>query len=1640
MAGGVTRVVDVVVPNNAPLTIGEPTIGVPEIAFGTSLLTLPEGDSGVSTITNVINVDRKGVTGALLVNLVYAGTAQSGTDYATPPTTATIGSGQNSTTFNLLVMGDPTVELDETVAITATLDAYPSAVAVKNINITNDDVAPPAESLRPGAGWAGVAGSGLAPSDPTRSTAKPTLKSLQPPFTVFTVQGGYLMAESSAEGGVKEVRAHCEGIVVVRTAPEKVTYVDAAGVSREQWCYKFPVDYEAFTQNGSFDVYYEAVPEDTSMQSRVIGPFRHHRNPAKHDLQLTVDPGQAASGNRYQTIAAAVNAAKLAGALRPRIETQVSGTYDFTAPTNKYTGTVENWVTIEGKAGTICTIGRADTSSPALFRPQTNGLRFGPNVVIDLANMSQIYPETTDYMWFDTAPVVNSRGRLALVDQAPRADPIRSGSATGVRYYTTDNYFDGHTQGPKGFALGRNFELRNVAGDCLTGARHMSNFKVINQDCAWFRTPVNAATVTYVGASASATIERAGETTGAFSFTLREAGVAVLVITGSGTPGSGNYKVSDVVNAINAYGNGWSATLQDDTRFAQGLLLAGDTSVGTPSFTAQNAKSITVQLGTAFDVHADGVQYQNNTAGWENVLLVNGEFRDTISAQVIFQNNAQGVRDFHIINVVADSTSGDSSWQSSFGATGGTSSHFVVWNSSFPFQNVRLYGTFDDYCSIKHNIFAALNTIGNPTVAAGVVDDNVLLGGSTNPAWATNTVALASAAAVFTDAVNNDFRIAPSGPAAALLRNSLVAQYLDNSARGTTSLFGAAPSGEVVLAESTAPLQKSISFGPKNGILGQRRALAGPAVATFFGTTAVAGVQPGAVLIRAQIDKGMLQSALGGGTTTAFLNQNQTILGSAGSTGAFNMMYYAADSSTTAARNRVQMVLKDLGSTTSILLQSAVWLDDEPRLIAVRCDGTNFTLDLVRMDGTIDAGVPVPVSTYRGANIAAITLGSWTGATQTFANHWSGSLSDFTMVRNRHVTDAELAAIGKGRSPVDMLPSSNIARYYAMRGASDLAQTAGVDTAAALTTSNLGTDLALADGQCLSGSYDGAQGLVLVPLILGYTAGLPKGSPNGSRPIPVSVKNIGTAATHIQARAVVRATGVVHNPWTRITTTPLAAGATLDGQLPAVSWSPWLRVEVRREDNVEIRTGGRACGVGTKVWGPDGQSQQSIFAVTLGADTTLLDATVPGEASNLSYVIQPGTAVLRRPVISGIVRARTELSVGLNQVAKRLMALHPDRIFQLIISPLAGTGRAEYYQNKVWHSASVAQKATPGDGNRPDLYPLGTEPYYLWGDDVTPGSGMITDLLLKAGRDISFFMIMPSLDDSYDSKLPLRLNALYFGGDQTGAYNDGAYADNTTGAPPRYFSRTETGLVHPIHVAVQLHDRAKTVGIRTATTIRTYNNTVRPVRSILRDWALGLTGGKSGSVSHFAPDKMMETRADGLHHAFNDARGNGRLGTHFAMGLLRTAELSTYNPNVWPVTATINGGKTAIEVTIALQNGGTLITADGRAPIGWEVSTDSGTNWTIITAAAITDAAAGKVTLTGDWSAATTANIRVRYYNNDPATIVQPVADASADDTVFNAETDMLLGLMYETRADVVGAAGVPVMPYPTANSWISIT
>ena len=198
--------------------------------------------------------------------------------------------------------------------------------------------------LQPGPEWDGTAESGFAslPMDPVRNTGKPVLRLLVPPDQHFTDELTIGVIAAANDGGslldnlgMEKVVVHCEGARHEIEAPTLRASEDANGrlVSYLGWwtTLKRPRN-----RTGTAHLYFEGIPRDPSLQTRVIGPYRFTLTPIVHEYDLEVAPSlPAIAGKRFRSLGAALFhlAITQGDAQNPRIRITETGTYDFAGST-----------------------------------------------------------------------------------------------------------------------------------------------------------------------------------------------------------------------------------------------------------------------------------------------------------------------------------------------------------------------------------------------------------------------------------------------------------------------------------------------------------------------------------------------------------------------------------------------------------------------------------------------------------------------------------------------------------------------------------------------------------------------------------------------------------------------------------------------------------------------------------------------------------------------------------------------------------------------------------------------------------------------------------------------------------------------------------------------------------------------------------------------------------------------------------------------------------------------------------------------------------------------------------------------------------------------------------------------------------
>jgi len=103
--------------DDAFLTKWSVNAAVPAVQFATTSGSANEGNSGSTTVTVQATLSAAS-TQVVTVPITYSGTATSGTDYTNAATSITIAAGQTTGTATFSVIGDTTVEPNETVILT----------------------------------------------------------------------------------------------------------------------------------------------------------------------------------------------------------------------------------------------------------------------------------------------------------------------------------------------------------------------------------------------------------------------------------------------------------------------------------------------------------------------------------------------------------------------------------------------------------------------------------------------------------------------------------------------------------------------------------------------------------------------------------------------------------------------------------------------------------------------------------------------------------------------------------------------------------------------------------------------------------------------------------------------------------------------------------------------------------------------------------------------------------------------------------------------------------------------------------------------------------------------------------------------------------------------------------------------------------------------------------------------------------------------------------------------------------------------------------------------------------------------------------------------------------------------------------
>jgi hypothetical protein len=644
--------------------------------------------------------------------------------------------------------------------------------------------------LTPTAQWNGTAGTGFgtanpaAPSDPTRTTAKPVCRLLTPPNQTMTdsmVVGVLAGANNNgtmlAELGIEKVTFYLEGNSVDVTAPSFRTFTRFDGSTYQQLGWWITLERNGATE-GIADLYAEAVPLDGTMQNRVIGPYNVIVSNDEFDYDVTVG-----TGADYTTMAAAFSALKSDNAQHPRITVTTAGNYDLGSGGGH---SPAGWVRIEADAAVTF-----KQNPPALdgdftrFRPSMDSLHFkGSNITIDFVETLEFYTEQAGGQhWLDGITITQSRGREDLWRLAPR-NSIPSLFRNGA-WFTDCSVSQVNDVYDKALLV-RGCQSSETWSDLAQSALCFVNNLVDDHSSEFYYTNVDAMSIAYSGSGTPTVSIRNSPR----RLVLRVDGSDVASYTFSNAEqdfrDDVDYRVGSAVDWVNTQTD-WSATLIDDTRRGSSLSPPGTTN-GNP----KEDIAVPATLPTHFDIHSDIYQQPNNF-NTENVVMAFNKFT-LIDAQNIFtsQTPTGNGRDFYIFSNAFYNNLGtlDEGLRS---ALGGCSSNTVFVHNTMATQYTSLpqdavNTDADEYCLFANNSVKEIRATGGLDVEVTVANNHVHYDDNL-PADTTGTTEGGDSTDLYVDAIGGDFT-----PDGLLLTNKvapIVPYDLNGNAFATTDAKGA---------------------------------------------------------------------------------------------------------------------------------------------------------------------------------------------------------------------------------------------------------------------------------------------------------------------------------------------------------------------------------------------------------------------------------------------------------------------------------------------------------------------------------------------------------------------------------------------------------------------------------------------------------------------------------------------------------------------------------------------------------------------------------------------------------------------------------------------------------------------------------
>ncbi|HEX3365559.1 hypothetical protein [Phenylobacterium sp.] len=661
----------------------------------------------------------------------------------------------------------------------------------------------------PGTRWNGTPLSGgTPPIDPVRTTAKPAVHWLVP-SDLRLVSNLTIGVDADAKGGLKQVDFWVEGQVQTVTAPSIFTDTDANGNSRSRYGYWITLNASAFkiiSTTGEARLYATAMPNDTTMQSRVIGydlvnggltdgnyPVSVFPRAVANDFTLNVRLDGA--GGAYTSLNAAIAAAKTintggAPAEAPLIVFQQTGTY---APVDigSIYGGGKGFCTITHAAGITATIARTsftpNNSSTWRWTPGWDGIEFrGAGILFDMKNWCG-FVFSSKAAWFNGCKFTSSAGSRDTVywNGGPPYSSGEAGANLGAGPTAPSYWDDVYVEYVSGMMQAQRYcqgtQHNSVYGDVFSGTHYLARNYTRFTNSDFYHNNLTMLSVLYTnpGGHTTATVTKTGSDGATSTFSLQVDGTTVLgPLTLGKYIGDANLTIQDLANTINTFGNGFSATVGNGRGSWRASVLGGEGGGSNP--TVANCFGVTVAITGYLGIHADWWQgYDGSNATRQNVIMRGNIARDGAFSGMLNNDDVGNPNDNSWDHILKGNVwLGTADVPTGFGNTAATQlcSHYVFENNVHEPAVARFQGNGGDkvYSSAKNNIIGGAYT--NQSGTFTWTDDAPWINNFYTPSYQgpmtgggnAGNVAVTTFSALFVDYANGDVRPAVGG---ALLSN-----------------------------------------------------------------------------------------------------------------------------------------------------------------------------------------------------------------------------------------------------------------------------------------------------------------------------------------------------------------------------------------------------------------------------------------------------------------------------------------------------------------------------------------------------------------------------------------------------------------------------------------------------------------------------------------------------------------------------------------------------------------------------------------------------------------------------------------------------------------------------------------------------